>query len=203
MNIGLMGGTFDPVHKGHIVVAEAARVRLELAEVIFMPAAQTPLKEENCITAVEHRVEMVRLAIAGYPDFRLSTIEMNRIGPSYTIDTVSELRDLIGDDSEIFFIMGCDNLASFHLWKEPERLIQACRLVAVPRPGCAVPDLDTLEKEVPGLSGNVIILDEPNVDVSATDIRQRVAQGLPISHLVPEPVEHYIRQHKLYIKKET
>ena len=203
MNIGLMGGTFDPVHNGHIAVAEEARARLELAEVIFMPAAQTPLKEENCITSVEHRVEMVRLAIAGYPDFRLSTIEMNRTGPSYTIDTVSELRDLIGMDSEIFFIMGCDNLSSLHLWKEPERLIQSCRLVAVPRPGCTVPDLDILDKDVPGLSENVIILEKPYLDISATDIRQRIAQGLPISHLVPEPVEEYIQKHKLYIKKET
>jgi len=199
MNIGLMGGTFDPVHNGHIAVAEKASARLELDEVIFMPAAQTPLKEENCITAVEHRVEMVRLAIAGHPNFRLSTIEMNRTGPSYTIDTVSELRDLIGEDSEIFFLMGCDSLANFHLWKEPERLIQACRLVAVPRPGCAVPDLDVLEAEVPGLSKNVIILDEPNVDISATAIRQRIAQGLSISRLVPEPVEEYIRKHRLYL----
>lgn len=199
MKIGLIGGTFDPAHKGHIAVAEEVHARLELDEVIFIPAAQTPLKEDYCTSAAEHRAEMVRLAIAGYPNFRLSTIEMNRPGPSYTVDTVSELRDLIGVDTEIFFIMGCDGLASFHLWKEPERLIQMCRLVAVPRPGCAVPDLDTLEKKVPGLSRNVIILDEPNVDISATDIRQRVAQGLSISYLVPGPVEEYIKKHGLYL----
>jgi len=199
MDIGLLGGTFDPVHKGHIAVAEEVRARLGLAEVIFMPAARTPFKEEDCISSVEHRVRMVRLAIAGYPYFKLSTIEMNRSGPSYTIDTIVELRDLVGEDCEIFFIMGCDSLASFPRWKEPERLIQACRLVAVPRPDCAVPDLATLEADLPGISERVTVLDEPNVDISATEIRERVARGLSISHLVPEPVDEYIKKHELYL----
>ena len=198
MRIGLLGGTFDPVHNGHLAIAEAVMSGLGLDEVIFMPAAQTPLKEDRDISAAEHRIEMVNLAIKGIPYFRLSTIELNRIGPSYTIDTVSELRELIGEDSELFFIMGCDSLASFPQWKEPERLIQACRLVAVPRPGCAIPDLASLEKEVPGISGNAIILDGPHIDVSATEIREKVSKGLAISNLVPASVEEYIKQHGLY-----
>ncbi len=199
MNIGLLGGTFDPIHNGHIAIAETARKRVGLDEIIFMPAAQTPLKDNNRISAAEHRIEMVRLAIAGKPYFRLSTIEMNRAGPSYTVDTISGLRNVTGDENEIFFIIGCDSLAGFPRWKDPERLIQVCRLVAVPRPGCAIPDTDTLEKEVPGISKNVIILDEPLIDISATEIRERVAKGLSISNLVPGLVEEYIRQHKLYL----
>jgi nicotinate-nucleotide adenylyltransferase len=128
-------------------------------------------------------------------------IEINRTGPSYTIDTMLELRDMTGDENEIFFILGFDSLAGFPRWKDPERLIQLCRLVAVPRPGCAVPDLATLEKEVPGLSKNIIIMDEPHTDISATKIRDRVAKGLSIRQLVPTPVEEYIRKHKLYLKR--
>ena len=198
MNTGLLGGTFDPVHNGHIAIAETVMKRVGLDEVLFMPAAQTPLKEERIISAAEHRLEMVRLAIEGISYFRLSTVEMNRVGPSYTIDTMSELRSLVGEDSELFFIMGCDSLASFPQWKDPDRLIRVCRLVALPRPGCAVPDLDALEKEVPGISKNVILLDEPHIDISATEIREKVAKGLPISNMVPEPVEEYIKQHRLY-----
>lgn len=198
MKIGLLGGTFDPAHNGHLVIAEAVMSELKLGEVIFIPAAQTPLKEELNISTVEHRVEMVKLAIEGIPYFKLSMIEIERGGPSYTIDTIAELRNIIGKENEIFFIMGCDSLVSLPQWKEPVRLIQACRLVAVPRPGCDIPGLASLEKEVPGISENVIILDGPYTDISATDIREKVAKGLSISGLVPRPVEDYIKQHGLY-----
>jgi nicotinate-nucleotide adenylyltransferase len=198
MNTGLLGGTFDPVHNGHIAIAEAVRLEVRLDEVIFMPAAQTPLKEERNISASEHRIEMVKLAIEGIPYFKLSMIEMERGGPSYTVDTIAELRKIIGEENEIFFIVGCDSLASFPEWKEPGRLIQVCRLVAVPRPGYDIPDLVALEKEVPGISENVIILDGPHIDVSATEIREKVAKGLPISHLVPGLVAEYIGKHRLY-----
>ncbi|MFC1921522.1 nicotinate-nucleotide adenylyltransferase [Chloroflexota bacterium] len=199
MNTGLLGGTFDPVHKGHMAVAETVMSRVGLDEVVFMPAARTPLKENIRISAAEHRIEMIRCAIEGIPYFRLSTIEMSRTGPSYTVDTLSELRKTINDEDELFLIIGCDSLINIHQWKEPERLLKMCRLVAVPRPGYTIPAPETLEKEVPGLSKNVIILDEPNVDISATDIRERVAQGLSIKHLVPEAVDQYIKKHKLYM----
>ncbi len=198
LNIGVLGGTFDPVHRGHIMVAEEARARLELAEVLFVPAAQTPLKVDSSISAAEHRVQMVCLAIADYPFFKLSNIEIDRAGTSYTVDTVAGLRDKLGAENELFFIVGWDSLAQFSRWKEPSRIIQMCRLVAVPRPGYSLPDLNSLETAVPGLSQSLIILDKPEIDIGATEIRKRVAEGLSIDHLVPEPVAEYIKKHKLY-----
>jgi nicotinate-nucleotide adenylyltransferase len=198
---GLLGGTFDPVHNGHLAIAGEAMARLELEKVVFMPTCVTPLKEENCITATQHRVRMVELAIAGHPYFSMSTIEMDREGVSYTVDTVSRLVESAGRRGEIYFIMGCDSLASLPRWKEPERLIRMCRLVAVPRPGCDVPDLEKLEREIPGLVSRVIVMEGPYLDISSTEIRERVAAGRTISHLVPLPVEEYIRENGLYLKK--
>lgn len=196
----MLGGTFDPVHNGHIAIAEEARTRLNLDEVVFMPAAVTPFKEEYPLTPAGQRVKMVELAIGEKPYFRLSTIELEREGPSYTVDTLYELRDLFGEDTGIFFIMGCDSLASFPRWKEPGGIIDMCRLVAVPRPGCSVPDMVALEKEVPGISGRVTVLDGPNIDISSSDIRERVSKGQPVSELLPGPVDIYIKEHGLYLK---
>jgi len=199
VNIGVLGGTFDPIHRGHIIMAEETRARLNLAEVLFVPAGQPWLKEDSPILAVEHRVQMVRLAIAEQPYFKLSTMEIERAGFSYTVDTITELQAQLGAEDELFFILGWDSLAQLPLWKEPSRLIKVCRLVAVPRPGYLLPDLKFMEPKVPGLSQRVIMLDKPEIDIDATDIRNRVAKGLPIRHLVPEPVDDYIRQHKLYL----
>ncbi len=199
MNTGVLGGTFDPIHNGHIIIAEEVRTRLNLAEVLFVPTALTPLKEDSPTSAVEHRVRMVLLAITEYPHFKLSDIEVNRAGPSYTVDTIAELRDRYDAGDELFFILGWDSLAQLPRWKEPARLVKMCHLVAVPRPGYSLPDLNSLEALIPGLSRSLIILDKPKVDISATEIRERVARGLSIRHLVPEPVDKYIRQHKLYL----
>ncbi|GAI41086.1 unnamed protein product, partial [marine sediment metagenome] len=151
------------------------------------------------ISPAEHRVEMVRLAIADKSYFKLSTMEIERAGYSYTVDTIAELKLQLGAGDELFFILGWDNLAELPLWKEPSRLIRMCRLVAVPRPGYPLPDLKALEASVPGLSQRVTLMDKPEMDISASEIRDRVAQGLSIRHLVPEPVDEYIRQHKLYL----
>ncbi len=199
MDIGVLGGTFDPIHNGHIVVAEEVRAQLKLAEVLFIPAGQPWLKEGTTILAAEHRVQMVRLAIAAYPYFKLSTIEVDLVGPSYTVDTIAELQTHLSDGDGLFFILGWDSLAQLPRWREPSRLIKMCRLVAVPRPGYRCPDLKSLEAVIPGLTQRLILLDKPNVDVDATTIRNRVAQGLSISRLVPRPVEEYIRQYKLYL----
>ncbi len=201
MNIGVLGGTFDPIHKGHIVVAEETRARLGLAEVLFVPAGLPWLKEDSPILAAEHRGQMVRLAIADKPYFKLSTIEMDRAGPSYTVDTFTELQAQLGAGDELFFVLGWDNLAQLPQWKEPSRLIKMCRLVAVPRPGYLLPDLNSLEAIIPGLSQRVIFLDKLEIDISASEIRNRVAHGLSIRHLVPEPVDEYIRQHQLYLSQ--
>ena len=199
MNIGVMGGTFDPIHIGHLIVAEEARTRLNLVEVLFVPAGQPWLKPSSPISVAEHRVQMVRLAIANKPYFKLSTMEIERPGPSYTVDTIAELQGQLGSEHELYFILGWDNLAQLPQWHEPSRLVKMCRLVAVPRVGYTVPDLKSLEAAIPGLSQSVILLDTPEIDISASGIRERITQGLSISGLVPEAVERYIRQHKLYL----
>ena len=199
MNIGVLGGNFDPIHNGHIMVAEEVKARLNLAEVLFVPAGQPWLKVYGHISAAEHRVQMVHLAIANEPCFKLSNIEINRAGLSYTVDTIADLQAQYGAEAEFFFILGWDTLAQLPLWMEPSRLIQMCHLVAVPRPGYPPPDLKFMEPKVPGLSRRVILMDKPEVDIDATEIRKRVAQGLSIRHLVPEPVAEYIKQNKLYL----
>ena len=199
MNIGVMGGTFDPIHLGHLVVAEEVRSRLDLAEILFVPAGQPWLKVNSPILAAEHRVQMVRLALGGKPYFKLSTMEIERTGPSYSIDTLAELKGRLGAEDRLFFILGWDNLAQLPQWQEPARLVELCRLVAVPRVGYPAPDLALLEKSIPGLSQATIVLDTPWIDITASAIRNRVAQGLSIRHLVPEPVERYIRENGLYI----
>ncbi len=199
MNIGVLGGTFDPVHNGHLIVAEEAKTRLNLVEIIFVPAGQPWLKAAKPISPAEHRLQMLRLAIADKPYFKLSSIEIERTGPSYTVDTITELRDKLGSDDELFFILGWDSLAELPQWREPSRLIKMCYLVAVPRPGYPRPKLKALEVIIRGLSQRVMLMKKPEIDISASAIRERVARGLSIRHLVPEPVNRYIKEQKLYV----
>jgi len=133
MNIGILGGTFDPIHIGHLILAVEARVQLRLDEVLFVPAGQPWLKVERNITPAFHRVEMVRRAIASNPYFKLCTLEVERPGPSYTVDTLMALRDMQGAEANFFFILGRDTLADLPSWKEPNRLLQICHLVVAPR----------------------------------------------------------------------
>ncbi|UCB44047.1 MAG: nicotinate-nucleotide adenylyltransferase [Dehalococcoidales bacterium] len=198
MKIGILGGTFDPIHNGHLAVAEEVRSRLNLDEILFIPTGQPWRKADSSILPAEHRVEMVRLAIADQPYYQLSLIELDRGGPSYTLDTLTELLSRLGEGDEVFFVVGWDSLNDLPNWKAPERIIQLCRLVGVPRPGYSLPDLESLDIKVSGLSERVILLDRPEVDISASEIRERVARGLSIDRLVPEPVERYIREHRLY-----
>jgi nicotinate-nucleotide adenylyltransferase len=199
MNIGVLGGTFDPIHAGHLVVADEVSTRLGLDEVLFIPAGSPWLKADSAISPAEDRIEMVELAIAGNPRYKLSTLEIERTGPTYTIDTMRELRQKLNAGDELFFILGWDNLEDLPRWHRPRELAAVCRLVAVPRVGYPVPDLSLLEASIPGISQRVIVLDKPEIDISASVIRERVRQGLHISRLVPEPVERYIKQHGLYL----
>ncbi len=199
MSIGVFGGTFDPVHNGHLAVAEEARTQLKLAEIIFVPAGQPWFKDGRPITPAPHRLAMLRLALAGKPYFKLSVAEIERAGPSYTVDTIAELREKLKKQDELFFILGCDSLKDLPRWHDAPRLIKLCYLVAAGRPGCTLPDLDALEASLPGISRRVTILNRPQVDISASDIRERVARGQPIEHLVPAPVERYIKQQGLYL----
>ena len=198
MKTGILGGTFDPVHNAHLMIAGESLQRLELDEVLFVPTSNTPLKEDTVITPVEHRVRMVELAIADNPVFRLSRIEIDRAGISYTVDTLAEIKQSAGNDSELYFIIGLDSLKTLPRWKRPGRIIEMCRLVTVLRPGYDVPDIDELEKSIPGITVRLIIIHDLAPDISATDIRRRVAAGLPINDFVPGPVEQYILKNGLY-----
>ena len=198
MGIGVIGGTFDPIHNGHLLIAEEARARLNLTEVYFVPAGLPWMRADSPVAAAEHRLELVRLAIADRPYFKLSTVDIERAGPSYTVDTIAELLSQYGAGTELFFILGWDSLAEFSRWREPSRLVKLCYLVAVPRPGYLPPDLKSLEATIPGISHRAVLLDRPQVDISATAIRRRFAEGGSITHLVPAAVERYIKEHGLY-----
>jgi nicotinate-nucleotide adenylyltransferase len=195
--IGVIGGTFDPIHYGHLAAAEEARVRVNLEKVLFVVALLPPHKLDEDVTPVEHRLAMVRLGIASNPHFEISLVDVDRPGPSFTVDTISMLQEQWGPDTELFFVMGLDSLVEVPTWHQPERLIRLCHLVAVSRPRFEV-DLRQLEASVPGISSRVEIIDMPEVDISSSDLQRRVKEGLPIKYQVPEEVERYIIEHHLY-----
>uniref|UniRef100_A0A7C2E2W3 Probable nicotinate-nucleotide adenylyltransferase n=1 Tax=Ammonifex degensii TaxID=42838 RepID=A0A7C2E2W3_9THEO len=198
VRIGLMGGTFDPIHYGHLVAAEDARFELGLEKVIFIPAGQPPHKPKERVSAAAHRVAMVRLAIATNPYFELSTIEVERPGPSYTVDTVAAFREQYSA-GELYFITGADAVAEILSWHKAEELLTLCQLVAVTRPGYV---LEALRERLRGLDGylwrRIRLLPVPGVAISSTALRERVREGRPIRYLLPEEVEAYIREQGLY-----
>lgn len=199
MKVGVLGGTFDPVHIGHLIIAEEARVRLGLAKVVFVPSGRPWLKATRRVSASRHRLAMVRLAIASNPFFELSTADIDRAGPSYTVDTLADLRAQAGPRGQLYFIMGYDSLLDLPRWRDPARLVRMCRLVVARRPEYGDHDLAFLDREVaPRASRRVTLLDRPLVGVSASELRQRVARGEGIRYWVPEAVEEYIRGHGLY-----
>jgi len=202
MRIGVLGGTFDPIHIGHLVAAEEVRVQLGLDRVIFVPAGLPPHKLSNKLSPVEHRLAMVELAIASNPYFTVSRVDIDRFGPCYTVDTIQLLRDELGPDVELYFIMGSDSLADILTWHKPERLIRLCRLAVVERPGYRV-DMEELEHLLPGITSRVHFVNSPQLDISSTDIQRRVREGLPIKYQVPEAVEKYIYEHGLYMGREN
>ncbi len=199
----MLGGTFDPVHSGHLVAAREVRGRLGLGKVFFIPAGKPWFKTAGPVTPAGRRLKMVNLAIESEPGFIASDIEIKRSGFSYTVDTIRELKGKAGKEGELYFILGWDNLVDLPRWHEPLELISLCRLVAVPRVGCPVPDLKRLEEAIPGISSRVIMMDKPQLDIRASVIRQRVAEGLPIEQLVPQPVAEYIKKEGLYLKESS
>ena len=199
MDIGVLGGTFDPVHNGHLIIAEDARVKLGLERVLFVPAGEPWLKGHMNIASGAHRLEMVRLATAANPQFIVSTVDLDRAGPSYTEDTLDDLRRDLEEGVNLYFIVGVDALAEFPTWRHPERIVQMCYLVAVKRPESLDVNVEPLERSMPGITNRIISLDNPLIDISSTDIRRRIAAGLPITNLVPTVVEQYIVEHALYV----
>ncbi|RLC61804.1 MAG: nicotinic acid mononucleotide adenylyltransferase [Chloroflexota bacterium] len=195
--IGVLGGTFDPIHIAHLAIAEEARTQLGLDKVVFVPAGLPPHKMDVHVSPAEHRLAMVELAIAGNPHFEVSRVDIDRFGPCYTVDTIALLREEWGPDVEIYFIMGSDSLADILTWHKPDRLIRLCRIVAVGRPGYRV-DMDELERCLPGASQRILFINSPQLDVSSSEIQRRVRAGESIKYQVPEAVERYIYEHGLY-----
>jgi nicotinate-nucleotide adenylyltransferase len=195
--IGIMGGTFDPIHVGHLAVAEEAREALSLDRVLFVPAGQPPHKPRGSVTAVGHRAAMVGLAIADNPAFELARIEIEREGPSFTVDTIEQLAR-VHPDSTLHLIVSAETFAELPTWHEPERLFEAARVAVVPRAGYPAPDPAWLAKAFPGREDRVDFLDGPRLGLSSTTLRGRVAAGRSIRYLVPAAVAAYIAQHQLY-----
>jgi nicotinate-nucleotide adenylyltransferase len=196
--IGILGGTFDPPHLGHLWLATLAADAIGLDRVLFMPAAQPPHKPGEGMTSAADRLLMTRLAIAGDDAFELTLIEMERSGPSYTIDSVVELRGLYGDEAELFLLMAADSLAQIDTWRQPDELLERIEWVVGPRPGMALPDRSALEDRFGGNAARIHLLTGPSLDVSSTAIRERVAAGHAIRYLVPRGVEELIVDRGLY-----
>jgi nicotinate-nucleotide adenylyltransferase len=198
VKLGIFGGTFDPVHTGHLIAAEEARQSLGLDEVLFVPAGQPWLKSGREITDGGHRLAMLELAVAPNPYFRTSDTEIRRDGPSYTVDTLEEMAAGRSGGPELYVIVGMDALAELGRWRRPQRLLELGTLVAVARPGYQDLDRAAVESIRPGASDRVLVVDGPLIGISATEIRRRVAEGLSIKHWVPAPAEAYIYEHGLY-----
>ncbi|HWQ15851.1 MAG TPA: nicotinate-nucleotide adenylyltransferase [Roseiflexaceae bacterium] len=193
--IGVLGGTFDPIHYGHLAIAEEARVALRLDRVLLVPAGRQPLKHGSHVATPQQRLEMARLACAGNDALEVSPIEVERPGPSYTVSTLEQLRD--AGLGTLYFILGADALADLHRWHQAQRIPELAHLVAVARPGHP-PDLEALEARLPGVRERLTVLEGPRLEISSTDLRRRVAAGRPIRYLTPDPVVEYIARHRLY-----
>ena len=196
--IGILGGTFDPPHVGHLWLATLAADTIGLDRVLFMPAAQPPHKGGRIISRGTDRLLMTRMAIAGDDLFGLTTIEMEREGPSFTIDSVEELLRLHGDDAELFLVMAADSLDQIDTWREPDALLERIEWIVGPRPGTELPDPAALEERFGANASRIHLLRGPSLDVSSSEIRRRVAAGHAIRYLVPRGVEELITERGLY-----
>lgn len=199
LRLGIMGGTFDPVHYGHLVAAEEALIQFDLDRVVFMPTGHPVSKDHAVVSAPEHRYLMTVIATASNPDFAVSRLEIDRPGPTYAVDTLEALRTEYGDEAEIFFVTGADAVWEILLWKDPERVVDLCRFIAATRPGY---DLSRfLDSEIGRLVGETVeFMEVPALAISSTDIRTRVAEGRPIRYLLPEAVAAYVEKMGLYRK---
>jgi nicotinate-nucleotide adenylyltransferase len=182
-----MGGTFDPIHLGHLIAANEVAATLALDIVVFVPAARPWQKDGSVGASPEHRYAMVRLATSSNPRFTVSRADLDRQGPTYTIDTLGDIQAEYGPEAQLYFLAGADTLATLPTWREPERLATLARIVAMTRPGYAIPAGQGWER-----------VEVPQLAVSSSDCRDRARAGRPLRYLVPAPVEEYIAEHHLY-----
>ena len=195
--LGVFGGTFDPPHLGHLLLAEMAREQLHLDRLLFVPASRSPLKPDARITADHHRAAMLDLALAHLPEFELDPTDLDRPSPSFTVDLLALLRETYGPGPELHLLIGEDSLVDFPRWREPERILEMARLAVFARPGYQA-DLDALEASVPGIANRVARIEGPHIGISATELRRRVGQGRSIRFQVPWVIESYIHEQGLY-----
>ena len=198
MRIGVFGGTFDPIHVGHLIVAGEARVRLGLDEVLFVTAGQPWFKAGQEVTPAHHRLAMVEAAIGGSPHFRAPDMEVGREGPTYTVETLEELSRTLGPSPELYLLVGLDALEELDRWRAPHRVLEMCTIVGIARPGREDLARGVLDTVRPGASEQVVVIGGPLIGVSSTEIRDRVRKGTAITDSVPAPVEAYIYEHGLY-----
>jgi nicotinate-nucleotide adenylyltransferase len=200
MRVGIFGGAFDPVHYGHLILAEQCREQAGLEQVWFVPAARHPFKNDPTGTPFERRAEMLRLAIAGNPNFHVNEIEKDRPGLSYTADTLAELKRL-HTEAELHFLLGSDSLPDLPKWRSPERIVAAATLVIMERPGHPPIPAEALRAAIglaPDVPLRMTIVDAPLIDLASRDIRRRVAAGRSVRYMLPRAVEVYINEKGLY-----
>ncbi len=192
MKIAVMGGTFNPIHYAHLISAEQVRESLGYEKVLFVPAGQPPHKIQPDIVHATHRFQMVKLATKKNPFFEVSRVELDREGPSYTIQTIKALRLIYGETVELAWIIGADSLIEYEIWKDFDEVLKQCKLIVTTRPNY------NLEQVPTEIRDRVTIIQITGIDISATEIRQRVRNSVSIRYLVPEAVEVYIAENKLY-----
>jgi len=197
LRIGILGGTFDPVHMGHLVLAETARDTLRLDQVHFVPAADPPHKQGQVIAQKMDRLAMLELAVASNPTFSISLIDLERPGPHYTADMVELVRKRLEPEDELWFLMGLDSLIDFPNWQDPDRIRRTARLAAATRPRYEI-NWTPLEGALPGIMHEVTLLPMPGVSIASQNIRRKIQHGSSIRYLVPEAVRDYIIEKTLY-----
>lgn len=199
--IAIMGGTFDPIHYGHLVTAEAVWEKYNLDRVVFVPSGNPPHKMDIEVTGAEHRFLMVQMAVSSNPHFAVSRIEIDRRGFTYTIDTIREIKSEFNNKLDIYFITGADALFEILSWKEADELLKECSYIAVTRPGYTKKDLyDRIDFLKKNYGADISAMDVPAFAISSTEIRSRVQSGRTIKYLVPRSVEEYIIKNNLYVR---
>jgi nicotinate-nucleotide adenylyltransferase len=199
--IGVLGGTFDPVHIGHLSIAHALRAALDLERNVWVPAGRPPHKTDQIVSSDRDRLVMLDLALSGSTVDEISTIDIDRPGPSYTADTLEILSERFSP-ARLFFLMGEDSLRDLPTWHDPERLLRVAELVVAARPGVDA-DLESVAREVPAIQGRTYLVPTEEIAISSSEIRRRVSEHQPIRGLVPAAVERYIRDHGLYTQQSS